>query len=69
MVDKTSHYIEIRTPNDEPSEDAGLRLILLDDGRLIPVETGGMVDIAMKELGAKIVEIDRIETDTDPCAA
>jgi hypothetical protein len=32
------------------------KFVLLEDGRMIPVEPGGMVEIALNELGAKIVE-------------
>ncbi len=33
------------------------KFVLLEDGRLVPVEPGGMVEIALNELGAKIVEV------------
>jgi hypothetical protein len=33
------------------------KFILLEDGRLVLVEPGGMVEIALDELGAKIVEV------------
>jgi hypothetical protein len=37
-------------------ESTTIRFVLLEDGRLVPVEPGGMVEIALNELGAKIVE-------------
>ncbi len=38
------------------------KFVLLEDGRLVPVEPGGMVEIALNELGAKIVEV-RIQSE------
>jgi hypothetical protein len=32
--------------------------ILLDDGRLMPVQSGGMVELALKELGARLVGVE-----------
>jgi hypothetical protein len=34
------------------------KFVLLEDGRLVPVEPGGMVEVALNELGAKIVEVE-----------
>jgi hypothetical protein len=34
------------------------KFVLLDDGRLVPVEPGGMVEVALNELGAKIVKVE-----------
>lgn len=35
------------------------RFVLLEDGRLIPVEPGGMVELALTELGARVVTVFR----------
>jgi hypothetical protein len=32
-------------------------LVSLPDGRLEPLEAGGMVELALRELGARVVEI------------
>ena len=34
------------------------RFVLLEGGRLVPVEPGGMVEVALNELGAKIVKVE-----------
>lgn len=33
------------------------KFVVLDNGRLVPIEPGGMVELALNELGAKIVEV------------
>jgi hypothetical protein len=43
-------------------------IIHLEDGRSIPIKFGGMVDIAIHELGARIVEIEELDTNEDPIA-
>ena len=32
------------------------KFVVLDNGRLVPIEPGGMVELALNELGAKVVE-------------
>ena len=34
------------------------KFILLEDGRMVPVDPGGMVEVALIELGAKVVEVE-----------
>ncbi|NIS81921.1 MAG: hypothetical protein GTO14_17305 [Anaerolineales bacterium] len=34
-----------------------IEVIYLDDGLYAPVEPGGMVDVALRELGARVVEV------------
>ena len=34
------------------------KFVLLEDGRMVPVEPGGMVEVGLSELGAKVVEVD-----------
>jgi hypothetical protein len=68
MSEKTPPFIKIKTPDSDPPKEEDtmkIRFLQLEDGRLIPIETGGMVDIATQEFGAKIIQMDRIETDTD----
>jgi hypothetical protein len=44
--------------NGSESQPSSIRkFVLLEDGRMVPVEPGGMVEIALGELGAKIVEV------------
>ncbi len=46
-----------------PSAQSIIRLIYLEDGRVVPVEPDGMVDIALRELGAKVIDVERIKLD------
>jgi len=34
------------------------KFVLLENGRLVPIEPGGMVEIALNELGARIIEVE-----------
>jgi hypothetical protein len=34
------------------------RFVILENGRLVPIEPGGMVEIALNELGARIIEVE-----------
>jgi hypothetical protein len=34
-----------------------IEVIYLEDGRCAPVKPGGMVDVALRELGARVVEV------------
>lgn len=34
------------------------KLVLLENGRLVPIEPGGMVEMALNELGAKIIKVE-----------
>jgi len=43
-------------------------IIHLEDGRPIPIESGGMVDIAIHELGARIVKTEELDTNEVPIA-
>jgi hypothetical protein len=47
---------------EKESQRGEISFILLEDGRLVPVERGGMVELALRELGAKVVEV---KTPTD----
>lgn len=39
-----------------------IKVVHLDDGRHAPVEVGGMVDLALEEFGAKVVEVKIIDS-------
>jgi hypothetical protein len=41
----------------------------LEEGHPVPIKIGGMVDVAVRELGAKIVKVEIIEPEeaTDTC--
>lgn len=40
----------------------------LKDGRAIPIISGGMVDIAIHELGARLIEIEELDASEGPIA-
>ena len=42
----------------ETRSSTDIRFVLLEDGRLVPVEPGGMVEVGLDEMGAKIVEVE-----------
>jgi hypothetical protein len=43
--------------NEKATLPTWIRFVVLEDGRLVPVEPGGMVEVALNELGAKVVEV------------
>jgi len=48
---------KVKHPEKE-SPKGKIKFILLEDSRLVPVEPGGMVEMALRELGARVVEVD-----------
>lgn len=48
----------LRRGNEQGSQREDDIYILLNDGSLQPVRPGGMVELALKELGARLVRID-----------
>lgn len=43
-----------------------IKVIHLEDGRRAPIEAGGMVDLALHEFGAKVVEVKIIDAQEVP---
>jgi hypothetical protein len=60
-VGKLTNGLMIKQRSNDEQEKANLptsiRFVILEDGRLVPVEPGGMVELALSELGAKVVEV------------
>jgi hypothetical protein len=60
-VEKLTNGLMIKPQSNDEQEKANLstsiRFVILEDGRLVPVEPGGMVEVALSELGAQVVEV------------
>jgi hypothetical protein len=41
-------------------------IIHLEDGQAVSIKPGGMVDIAIHELGARVIEVKVLDTDETP---
>lgn len=41
-------------------------IIHLEDGQAVSIKPGGMVDIAIHELGARVIEVEVLDTDETP---
>ncbi len=41
-------------------------IIHLEDGQAVSIKPGGMVDIAIHELGARVIEVEVLGTDETP---
>ena len=69
MIQKQVQFIEKLTLDDDeeshPSSNAllNLKVVYFEDGRRILVKPDGMVDIALRELDAKVVEVNVEKTD------
>ncbi|HEY43045.1 MAG TPA: hypothetical protein G4O11_03585 [Anaerolineae bacterium] len=67
MVKRKSLLHEVETQNhseDLPLADDApvvIKVHHLEEGRHVPIKMGGMVDVAVRELGAKIVKVEIIE--------
>ena len=42
-----------------------MKFVRLKDGRLVPIQPDGMVDIALREMGAELVEIEELPEGSD----
>jgi hypothetical protein len=69
MINKQVHVIEKLAQDDDkechPSNNAllNLKVVYFEDGRRILIKPDGMVDIALRELDAKVVEVNVETTD------
>jgi hypothetical protein len=43
-----------------------IKVLHLEDGRYVPIWLNGMVDIAVRELGARLVEVERLKVEDTP---
>ena len=41
-------------------------IIHLEDGQAVSIKPGGMIDIAIHELGARVIEVEVLDTDETP---
>jgi hypothetical protein len=69
MIQKRVQFIEKLTLDDDeeshPSNNSllNLKVVYFEDGRRILVKPDGMVDVALRELDAKVVEVNVEKTD------
>ena len=57
-VETQDHSEDLPLADDAPMV---IKVHHLEEGRHVPIRRGGMVDVAIRELGAKIVKVEIIE--------
>jgi hypothetical protein len=65
-VETQDHSEDLPLADDAP---VVIKVHHLEEGHHVPVQIGGMVDVAIRELGAKIVKVEIIEPEegSDTC--
>ncbi len=69
MIKKQVYVIEKLTQDDNKEDHPAnnsllnLKVIHFEDGRRILIKPDGMVDVALRELDAKVVEVNVVKTD------
>lgn len=57
MLKRKSAYKQRSSRETHRSQNAALMFYhRLDDGRMVPIESGGLVELALSELGARLVD-------------
>jgi hypothetical protein len=56
----------VENSSSEADELTIIKVLHLEDGRYVPIRLNGMVDIAVRELGANLVEVERVEMEDTP---